>query len=51
MSASSITPGPLGIEDTRPSAEAPADTASRASATLEMQQTLTRGAAAVRNSP
>jgi len=45
---SSMTPGPLGIDETSPSAEAPAETARRASARLEMQQIFTRGA---RNSP
>lgn len=43
MSSSGMTPGPLGMCDTRPSADAPIWTASRASSTLEMQQILTRG--------
>jgi hypothetical protein len=41
--SSSITPGPLGIEDTSPNADAPCSTARRASATDEMQQILTLG--------
>ena len=40
--SSPITPGPLGIADTSPTASAPAATAARASPTLEMQQILTR---------
>jgi hypothetical protein len=43
MSGSSITPGPLGIAETSPSADAPASTAMAASAALEMQQIFTRG--------
>jgi len=43
MSSSEITPGPLGISETSPRAEAPAEMAMRASATLWMQQTLTGG--------
>jgi len=43
MLSSGMTPGPLGMSDTRPSAAAPAATAARASAALRMQQTLTRG--------
>jgi hypothetical protein len=39
---SGIGPGPLGIRDTRPMADAPIRTASAASATEAMQQTLTR---------
>src|SRR5688500_6145390 len=48
MSGSGITPGPLGISDTRPIADAPCAIASRASSTLAMQQTLTRGRSALR---
>src|SRR5438093_304647 len=40
--SSSITPGPLGISETRPSAAAPDSTASRASSVSRMQQTFTR---------
>ena len=40
--SSPITPGPLGIAETSPMASAPAATAACASATLEMQQILTR---------
>jgi hypothetical protein len=43
ISLSPITPGPLGIAETSPSAEAPARTAVHASSTEEMQQTLMRG--------
>src|SRR6266487_3142037 len=43
MSSSEITPGPLGILETSPSAEAPAEMATCASAALWMQQTLTGG--------
>src|SRR5260221_11729284 len=43
ISASSITPGPLGMDDTSPSAEAPARTARAASSALLMQQILMRG--------
>ena len=45
--SSSMTPGPLGISDTSPSADAPAPTARRASSTSRMQQILTRTAAAM----
>src|SRR6185437_11319823 len=45
MSLSLMTPGPLGILPTRPSAEAPTETASRASAIDMMQQILTLGLA------
>src|SRR2546425_6720974 len=45
MRSSGMTPGPLGMSETRPRAAAPTATAARASATLWMQQTLTRGAA------
>jgi hypothetical protein len=38
-----MTPGPLGIDETRPSAEAPARMAIHASSTLAMQQILIRG--------
>src|ERR1051325_3547683 len=37
-----ITPGPLGISETRPSADAPAPMARRASSMEAMQQTLMR---------
>src|SRR5882762_376581 len=40
---SEITPGPLGIFDTNPSAAAPCPTASLASVRLEMQQIFTLG--------
>jgi hypothetical protein len=43
MVSSAITPGPLGISETRPRAEAPWRMAIQASATLRMQQILTRG--------
>src|SRR5687767_14007203 len=43
MSPSSITPGPLGISETSPTADAPHSTTRRISSTLAMQQTLTRG--------
>ena len=43
MVSSAITPGPLGMADTRPSAEAPARMAVQASSRLAMQQTFTRG--------
>jgi hypothetical protein len=43
MSISAITPGPLGIRLTRPSADAPAAMARRASAGEAMQQILMRG--------
>src|SRR5262245_50228162 len=41
MVASAIGPGPLGIAETRPIAEAPAEIASRASPMSAMQQTFT----------
>src|ERR1700741_2741853 len=41
--ASGIGPGPLGIRDTSPIADAPQDTASAASASDAMQQILTLG--------
>src|ERR1700682_2212384 len=41
IKSSGMTPGPLGIEDTRPMASAPASIAVRASSTLLMQQILT----------
>ena len=40
--SSGITPGPLGISETSPNAEAPYRTASSASSTLPMQQIFTR---------
>jgi hypothetical protein len=43
MTASSITPGPLGMCDTNPTAAAPDAIASRASSGDLMQQILTRG--------
>lgn len=43
ISASSITPGPLGMADTSPIAEAPALIAVRASAMLWTQQILING--------
>ena len=39
----SMTPGPLGIEETSPRADAPAEIARLASTTLEMQQILING--------
>src|SRR5262245_14865949 len=45
MISSNTMPAPLGIAETNPSAEAPSAIASRASATLAMQQILTRGRA------
>src|SRR5689334_21846030 len=43
ISSSAIGPGPLGIADTNPTAEAPCSIASHASATLAIQQIFTRG--------
>ena len=43
MSSSGITPGPLGISETSPRAEAPAEMAMRASVSLWMQQILMGG--------
>ena len=43
MSCSGITPGPLGISDTKPRTEAPYCIASPASLALAMQQILTLG--------
>ena len=43
MSSSPITPGPLGMCETKPSADAPQSTATAASSTLPMQQIFTRG--------
>src|SRR2546425_577102 len=43
MSSSEITPGPLGILETSPRAEAPAEMPPCPSAALWMQQTLTGG--------
>jgi hypothetical protein len=45
ISASSIAPGPLGMRETRPSADAPRSIASQASSVLAMQQIFTRGIA------
>ena len=42
MRDSEMTPGPLGISDTKPSADAPRRTASRPSSIDVMQQILTR---------
>jgi hypothetical protein len=42
ISLSSITPGPLGISDTKPSADAPYFIAKFASSTDDMQQIFTR---------
>jgi hypothetical protein len=42
MSSSSITPGPLGISETKPSAEAPYFIASFASSIDDIQQIFTR---------
>src|SRR5687768_13244744 len=42
MRSSSMTPGPLGMAPTKPSASAPAATAARASSREEMQQIFTR---------
>ncbi len=41
--SSLMTPGPLGICETRPSADAPHSMARAASSTLPMQQIFTRG--------
>lgn len=43
IKVSGIGPGPLGIADTRPTADAPCSIASHASSTLAMQQIFTRG--------
>jgi hypothetical protein len=43
MRSSRIGPGPLGIAETNPIAEAPCSIAIHASATLAMQQIFTRG--------
>jgi hypothetical protein len=43
IKASSIGPGPLGIAETSPTADAPHSIASLASSTLAMQQIFTRG--------
>lgn len=43
MVSSAMTPGPLGMAETNPNAEVPYRTAMAASATLLMQQILTRG--------
>jgi hypothetical protein len=40
IKGSGMTPGPLGISDTRPTAEAPESMAVQASSTLAMQQIL-----------
>jgi hypothetical protein len=45
MADSEITPGPLGIAETSPNAEAPRAIAVRASSGEAMQQTLIRGMA------
>jgi hypothetical protein len=43
ISSSPITPGPLGMCETRPSADAPQSMARAASSTLAMQQIFIRG--------
>lgn len=43
IKVSGIGPGPLGIADTRPTADAPCSIASHASSMLAMQQIFTRG--------
>jgi hypothetical protein len=43
ITSSEMTPGPLGILETRPSAAAPASMAITASSRLRMQQIFTRG--------
>ena len=43
ISGSAIGPGPLGMAETRPSALAPSDMASRASSRLAIQQIFTYG--------
>src|SRR5947209_7105399 len=43
INSSAIGPGPLGIADTSPTADAPHSTAMRASSRLAMQQIFTRG--------
>jgi hypothetical protein len=43
IKASGIGPGPLGIAETKPIADAPASIAIHASAMLAMQQIFTRG--------
>src|SRR5450432_1094205 len=43
IASSAITPGPLGMLETRPRADAPYWTANRASSMLLMQQILMRG--------
>src|SRR6185312_343062 len=49
IASSPIVPGPLGIAETSPSASAPQRIASCASATLLMQQILTRGMVRMRS--
>src|SRR5258706_178920 len=49
--SSAITPGPLGIAETSPRAEAPRRTARRASSTPWMQQTFRRGRRGERGGP
>jgi hypothetical protein len=43
MRSSLMTPGPLGMCETMPTADAPYSTARAASSTLPMQQIFTRG--------
>src|ERR1041385_4234454 len=43
INSSGIGPGPLGIADTSPTADAPASIAIHASSTLAIQQIFTRG--------
>jgi len=47
MRSSDMTPGPLGISETRPSADAPYWIAVLASSTLAIQQILTLGLTAI----
>src|SRR5215470_3680339 len=51
ISSSGIGPGPLGIADTSPTADAPCSIAIQASSILAMQQTLIRGLNVARISP
>jgi hypothetical protein len=48
INSSAITPGPLGICDTSPTADAPHSTAMRASSRFAMQQIFTRGRVSMR---
>ena len=51
MLSSGIIPGPLGIEETRPNAEAPLAMEAHASSRDAMQQILTRGLLLTPNPP